>query len=144
MYTTPIETHKAKKQHRCEWCWQLIEAGETYSRYRFYDDGEAGTVKMHPECFEAMQDEASDEGGWVEWTPGQERPAPSNIEHGRRSLRHNSNRTHTPPVDLLDALQDRPMTAGKALIEKSVKLPVLFIAKVTGAAPTDGERSDDL
>lgn len=78
MYATPTETHKAKKQHRCEWCWQFIEAGETYNRYRFYADGEAGTVKMHPECYEVMQDEASNEGGWFEWTPGQERPAPSN------------------------------------------------------------------
>lgn len=80
MYATPTETHKAKKQHRCEWCWQFIEAGETYNRYRFYADGEAGTVKMHPECYEVMQDEASNEGGWFEWTPGQERPAPSNAE----------------------------------------------------------------
>lgn len=80
MYSTPTETHKAKKQHRCEWCWQFIEAGETYSRYRFYNDGEAGTVKMHPECYEVMQDEASNEGGWYEWTPGQERPAPSNAK----------------------------------------------------------------
>ncbi len=36
--------------------------------------GDASTVKMHPECFEAMQDAASEEGGWLEWTPGQERP----------------------------------------------------------------------
>ena len=29
---------------------------------------------------EVMQDEASNEGGWFEWTPGQERPATSNAE----------------------------------------------------------------
>ena len=78
MHATPTETHKAQKKHRCEWCWQFIEVGETYKRYRFYADGDVSTVKMHPECYEVMQDEASNEGGWLEWTPGQERPAPSN------------------------------------------------------------------
>lgn len=74
-HATPIEAHKAKKQHRCDWCWQFIESGETYKRYRCYQDGDASTVKMHPECCDAMQDEASAEGGWLEWMPGQERPS---------------------------------------------------------------------
>lgn len=78
MHATATETHKAKKLHRCDWCWQFIDAGETYKRYRFYDSGDAGTVKMHPECYALMQDEANAEGGWMTWTPGQERPAPSN------------------------------------------------------------------
>ena len=78
MYATEIETHKAKKQHRCDWCWQFVNADETYKRYRYYNGGDVGTVKMHPECHDVMQDEAREEGGWFEWTPGQERPAPSN------------------------------------------------------------------
>lgn len=78
MYATEIETHKAKKQHRCDWCWQFVNAGETYKRYRYYNGGDVGTVKMHPECHDVMQDEAREEGSWFEWTPGQERPAPSN------------------------------------------------------------------
>lgn len=74
MHMTEVETHKARKSHRCEWCWQIIQAGQNYNRYRFYADGDAGTVKMHPECMEAMQEEAAHWGGDFEWTPGQERP----------------------------------------------------------------------
>ena len=72
---TTTETHKAAKRHRCDWCWQFIETGETYKRYRCYDGGDAGTTRMHPECNEAMLEEAQAEGGQIEWTPGQERPA---------------------------------------------------------------------
>lgn len=43
-------------------------------RYRFYSQGDVGTVKMHPECHHAMLKIAKEEGGWIEWTPGQERP----------------------------------------------------------------------
>jgi hypothetical protein len=80
MHSTPTETHKAKKRHRCDWCWQFVEIGDIYNRYRVYDGGDACTVKMHPECHEATQEEAKAEGGFIEWTPGQERPAagPSN------------------------------------------------------------------
>ena len=73
-YASPRETHKAAKQHRCDWCWQFIEPGETYRRYRCYSDDNACTVRMHPECFDAMQEAANEEGGWIEWAPGQERP----------------------------------------------------------------------
>jgi hypothetical protein len=73
---TEATTQVARKPHRCTWCWQLIGAGETYTRYRYYgSDADAGTVKAHPECYEAIQDAASEEGGMIEWTPGQERPA---------------------------------------------------------------------
>lgn len=75
---TEPETYKAKKRHRCEWCWQFIEPGERYKRYRWFDGGEASTVKMHDECYGAMQDAAAEEGGYIEWTPGQERPVTAN------------------------------------------------------------------
>jgi len=71
---TKTEMHRANKSHRCSWCWQRINDGETYKRYRAYDGGDAMTVKMHPECHDAMQEVARQEGGWIEWTPGQERP----------------------------------------------------------------------
>lgn len=32
------------------------------------------TMREHPECYEAMCEAAEEEGGWIEWTPGQERP----------------------------------------------------------------------
>lgn len=74
-HTTDPTTQTARKPHRCEWCWQPIQTGETYTRYRYFDGGDAGTVKLHPECFDAMQAEARECGGWLEWTPGEgERP----------------------------------------------------------------------
>lgn len=72
MRQTDTTTHKAIKQHRCDWCLQLIEPGETYKRYRFFDGSEASTIKMHAECFDAMQDEAREWGGYFEWWPRQE------------------------------------------------------------------------
>lgn len=52
--TTTIETIKAaKKPHQCSWCGTKIHAGETYKKYRYFDGGDAGTVKMHAECLDA-------------------------------------------------------------------------------------------
>lgn len=65
---------KAKKRHRCTGCWEPIEVAETYMRYRYFDGGDAGTVKMHPECHAYMVECAAEEGGFIEWTPGMERP----------------------------------------------------------------------
>lgn len=74
-YATTATEHVARKAHRCSWCWQRIPAGESYSRYRYYNGGEAGSVKAHPECYAAIMQASSEEGGYVEWTPGMERPA---------------------------------------------------------------------
>jgi len=71
---TETTTQRARKTHRCSWCWQHIDHGEEYKRYRHFDGGDAGTVKMHSECYDVMQEEATDWGGVFEWTPGQERP----------------------------------------------------------------------
>lgn len=74
MTFTATETHVARSQHRCDWCWERINLGEPYRRYRYFADGDVGTVRMHPECYDAMQQAAREEGGWIEWTPGQDRP----------------------------------------------------------------------
>lgn len=74
MFITETTTHNARKQHRCDWCWQFILPLNQYKRYRFYEGGDAGTIKMHPECYKVMQEEASLDGGYIEWTPGMERP----------------------------------------------------------------------
>lgn len=95
---TETETHKAAKPHRCEWCWTRILAGETYQRYRYYDGGDAGTVKMHPECYSAMQETAKQEGGWTEWMPG-DNPRGCNCGHDRgceRCATHLTHNTHSP------------------------------------------------
>lgn len=74
MRYTETETHKANKVHRCTWCWQGIDAGDEYKRYRWFGYGDAATIKMHPECYDLMQEMAIEEGGYIEWTPGMERP----------------------------------------------------------------------
>lgn len=71
---------KAAKVHRCIWCWQHIEAGERYMDERSVYDGELQVHKWHPECLEAMEKEASEEGGMIEWTPGQERPVKTEVQ----------------------------------------------------------------
>ena len=43
---TETTNHVARKNHRCTWCWQLVKPGESYKRYRFFDGGDTGTVKM--------------------------------------------------------------------------------------------------
>jgi hypothetical protein len=68
---TETTTQVARKVHRCTWCWQGILVGESYARYRYFDGGDSGVVKMH----EVMLEKASEEGGFIEWTPGMERPA---------------------------------------------------------------------
>lgn len=72
---TETTTQGARIRHHCMWCWQSINIGEPYKRYRYFDGGDSGVVKMHPECYGAMQDAASEDGGFIEWTPGMERPA---------------------------------------------------------------------
>ena len=87
MNMTEVETHKARKAHRCEWCWQRIDEGTEYKRYRYYNGSETATIKMHPECMEAMQEEAAHWGGDFEWTPGQERPKVGADETANAELR---------------------------------------------------------
>ena len=71
MHCTPLETLKARKSYRCTSCGKVIAVGEKYYRWRSYTDGDAGTNKMHPECYE-MHDA---EGGQWEYTPfSYERP----------------------------------------------------------------------
>lgn len=78
MYHTDIETLKARKPHRCMSCGEQIAAGETYKRWRTYDDGDAGTNKMHTECLAMHQAEAKrfSESQWEYEPYGHERPQP--------------------------------------------------------------------
>jgi len=56
----------ARKEHNCSWCGELIEVGQPYNSYRL----EEMTVKMHPECYTALGEAADEEGGWIEFCPG--------------------------------------------------------------------------
>lgn len=61
----------ARKEHPCTWCAEPIDAGAPYARYRWLGGYDTGTVRMHPECFDAMGDLASREGGQCEFGPGE-------------------------------------------------------------------------
>jgi predicted RNA-binding Zn-ribbon protein involved in translation (DUF1610 family) len=67
MHCTEIEVFKARKVHICLSCGERIEVGQEYKRWRCYDGGDAGTVKMHPECHKAHSDNAA--GAQWEFTP---------------------------------------------------------------------------
>lgn len=72
-HATEVEVVRtAKKPHSCSWCAQRIDAGQSYIRWRWYDGGDASTVKMHPECHEAMRELIAIEGGnTIEFSPGE-------------------------------------------------------------------------
>lgn len=69
--STTVERVKvAKKAHTCSWCAERIDVGSTYSRYRYFDGGDAGTVKLHPECEEVLDECCREEGGSYEFYAG--------------------------------------------------------------------------
>ena len=73
MYCTPSETRTARKQHRCTYCAEQIEAGEQYLRWMSVNDGKAATNKVHPECLAILEEDAY--GGYFEYDLyGGERP----------------------------------------------------------------------
>jgi hypothetical protein len=61
---------KARKRHRCDWCWEFIVQGQPYRRWRWFDSGDASTVRVHPECDEARIEEHKRDPYFTEWMPG--------------------------------------------------------------------------
>jgi len=47
------ETHKARKQHQCIWCGQMILVGESYVYTTGMYLGDFQTQHFHPECCKA-------------------------------------------------------------------------------------------
>jgi hypothetical protein len=54
------ETHKAKKQHQCIWCGQMILIGDSYVYTTGTYMGDFQTHHFHPECENACIDELND------------------------------------------------------------------------------------
>lgn len=54
--------YRARKQHRCHWCGEQITSCEVYVRDFSYHDGRPQVLKMHSECWDALN-EASREYG---------------------------------------------------------------------------------
>lgn len=80
---TETETiNAARKQHRCDWCGECVEVGQPYKRWRWFDGGEAMTVRVHPECKDALDEAAHEEGGTIEFTPF-DNPRGCNCGHSR-------------------------------------------------------------
>jgi hypothetical protein len=59
----------SRKERHCDWCAEMIEIGQPYESYRWADGSDGGTVRMHPECYAAMQQECQDNPD-VEWCAG--------------------------------------------------------------------------
>lgn len=76
-HQTETETiRSARKSHICDWCGQRINVGDTYQRWRWFINGDAGTGRAHPECREALDEAAKEEGGFYEFVQyDNERPA---------------------------------------------------------------------
>lgn len=61
--TTHIESPVARKKHLCSICGTFIYPGTRYDRWRYFDCGDASTVKVHPDCWLFFQDHSI-----CEWT----------------------------------------------------------------------------
>ena len=68
--TDTTEIKAVRKSHECSWCAERIEKGESYKRYRYFDNGDAGTVKMHIECYEASAELVAEYNEPIEFRPG--------------------------------------------------------------------------
>ncbi len=65
-FFSETRTSRARKAHRCEWCFEQIEVGEVYAHYTGAEGGRWFTAKWHPECLDVAQ-----ESGGFEYTPGE-------------------------------------------------------------------------
>jgi len=66
-FTKPELIQSARKTHLCFWCGQLVNVGESYTRYRAFYSGDASTMRMHNECHLAMTEAATLEGDVIEF-----------------------------------------------------------------------------
>jgi hypothetical protein len=60
---------RSRKTRTCTWCGEPIEIGHPYQSYRWADGTESGTVLLHPECGDAM-DQACKRDPYLIWSHG--------------------------------------------------------------------------
>lgn len=63
---------KARKPHRCYWCGEAINPGDTYVRWAWAGDDGVTTIHCHPECEAAWATLGWDQNevGFAEYSRG--------------------------------------------------------------------------
>ena len=69
-YTADQSIKASRKRRVCDWCAEVIEVGKPYIRWRWFGGDTPATVRVHPECKDALGEEADECGGVIEFTPG--------------------------------------------------------------------------
>lgn len=67
--TSKIKTiNSSRKNRNCDWCSEIIRSGDSYKYYFCF--GEGTSVSMHPECFEAMENDPNNDPDHDEFISG--------------------------------------------------------------------------
>lgn len=67
--TVPILIKRAAHQHQCDWCGELINKGFGYHKWTVFHE-RVDTCRLHPECYDAMEEVRERDPHFNEWTPG--------------------------------------------------------------------------
>ena len=73
-FMTDIERPRARKDHVCDYCGDVVPAGQVYKRWVSMYDGTASTVKAHVACDDVARDywkriDCDKDERWVQWEP---------------------------------------------------------------------------
>lgn len=60
---------RSRKAKRCCWCDEMIGVGQPAIRWLWKDGADIGAVRVHPECYAALQRRDLWDG--EEWCPGE-------------------------------------------------------------------------
>jgi len=60
-----------RKEYGCAWCDEQIAKNSSMSTWGWFDKGRGYTIRVHPECYEAMLEDAGH--GYFEFDPCENR-----------------------------------------------------------------------